>query len=52
MYRHAGYTYCGKVMAHSYKYITPENMYDNSNNYNIKSFIILPYTKIIIKIIF
>lgn len=26
MYRHAGYTYCGQVMAHSYKYITPENI--------------------------
>ncbi|KAL6604972.1 UPF0103-domain-containing protein [Neocallimastix sp. 'constans'] len=23
---HAGYTYCGQVMAHSYKYITPENI--------------------------
>ncbi|ORX75527.1 UPF0103-domain-containing protein [Anaeromyces robustus] len=23
---HAGYTYCGQVMAHSYKYITPDNI--------------------------
>jgi len=23
---HAGYTYCGQVMAHSYKYINPENI--------------------------
>jgi len=26
LFSHAGLTYCGQVMAHSYKYINPKNM--------------------------